>query len=94
MNVSGEIGGDIHADKRSNWRRDSADPVLSPPNSYSIEYVSAQAIGTAMGFGENTSPASVMYPTFTAATTFSERFPNGLSGSTDELDAVIGLYGV
>ena len=94
MNVSGELGGDIHMDRWAAWRQDGTPTEDAPVGAYSIYYATAQAIGGALGIGVDTSAESIMYDELKPEFTFSEKFPNGLSGSPYERNAVLGIYGV
>tara|TARA_R110000824_G_scaffold74114_4_gene188671 strand:+ start:93 stop:1190 length:1098 start_codon:yes stop_codon:yes gene_type:complete len=94
MNVVGELGGDIHMDRGAAWRKDETPTGDAPSGAYSIYYATAQAIGGALGFGVDTSPGSLMYNELKPEFTFAEKFPNGLSGSSYERNAAMGIYGV
>jgi hypothetical protein len=94
MNVSGELGGDIHMDRWAAWRQDGTPTGEAPSGAYSIYYATAQAIGGALGFGADTSSSSIMYDELKPGFTFTEKFPNGLSGSPYERNAALGIYGV
>ena len=94
MNVSGELGGDIHMDRWAAWRQDGTPTGEAPSGAYSIYYATAQAIGGALGFGADTSSGSIMYDELKPGFTFTEKFPNGLSGSPYERNAALGIYGV
>lgn len=94
MNVSGELGGDVHLDRWAAWRRDTTPLSEAPSGSYSIEYAMTQAIGGALGLGPDTSSGSIMYDSLEPELSFSGKFPNGLSGSIYDQNAVMGIYGI
>ena len=94
MNVSGVLGGDIHLDRWGAWRQDGTPTGDAPANAYSIVYAVSQAIGSSLGFGTDSSSGALMYDEIKPEFTFTEKFPNGLSGSIYEKNAVMGIYGV
>ena len=94
MNVSGLLGGDIHLDRWGAWRQDGTPTGDAPANAYSIVYAVSQAIGSSLGVGANSSSGALMYDEIKPEFTFTEKFPNGLSGSIREENAVLGIYGV
>ena len=94
MNTLGLLGGDIHLDEGGAWRQDGTPIEDATTDAYSIVYAVSQAIGSSLGFGTDSSPGALMYDEIKPEFTFTEKFPNGLSGSIYEENAVMGIYGV
>jgi hypothetical protein len=85
----GTIGGDTHFDSGENWRLDA----VTEAEAISIKHTMAAQFGFSLGLGIDGDSTSIMYPTVSGGTNFSDMFPGGLVNSRPDRCAVLDLYG-